>query len=323
MNTTANISNMVGSVSDSPSADSRDSLEFAAPAAPSIPSISSSAMLVELNISCWTGVKQDKGVSAEIAAAHGAESDAVTSHKKLLGNCQELVRVKQLTGECRNTHTKFTVPWADSGLRLLPTAQMFKYQEIMTDLEQRRSAAVQAFLDQYDWAITKAQAKLGTLFDPNEYPTLDTVSTKFAMRLNYLPLADAGDFRLDIPTEAQSQLQDHYQEYYSKQYKRAMDNLWQRTYDALSKMSERLDYIDKEDKKIFRDTLVSNVTHFGIDMLDVCNITGDSQMSAMKMQLEDALRGVTPEALREDAYLRAETKRAVDAAIKALPSLDF
>ena len=101
-----------------------------------------------------------------------------------------------------------------------------------------------------------------------------------------------------------------------------MDNLWQRTYDALSKMSERLDYAEGEKKKIFRDSLVSNVTDM-IDMLDVCNITGDSQMSAMKAQLEDALRGITPEALREDAYLRAETKRSVDAAIKALPSLDF
>lgn len=309
------IGNMVGS-------NSRDSLEFAAPAAPSIPSISSSAMLVELNISCWTGVKQDKSAAAEIAAAHGAESDAVTSHKKLLGNCPELVEVKRLTGECRNNHTKLTVPWADSGLRLLPTAQMFKYQEVMTDLEQRRDAAVQTFLDQYDWAITKAQAKLGNLFDPNEYPTLDTVSTKFAMRLNYLPLADAGDFRLDIPTEALEQAKAHYQEYYSKQYKGAMDNLWQRTYDALNKMSERLDYAEGEDKKIFRDTLVSNVTDM-IDMLDVCNITGDTQMTAMRMQLEDALRGITPEALREDAYLRAETKRNVDAAIKALPSLDF
>ena len=39
--------------------------------------------------------------------------------------------------------------------------------------------------------------------------------------------------------------------------------------------------------------------------------------------LKHAMRGVTPEALREDAYLRSETKRAVDEAIKALPSLDM
>jgi len=32
---------------------------------------------------------------------------------------------------------------------------------------------------------------------------------------------------------------------------------------------------------------------------------------------------VTPDALREDEWLRRETKRNVDAAIKALPSLDL
>jgi hypothetical protein len=43
----------------------------------------------------------------------------------------------------------------------------------------------------------------------------------------------------------------------------------------------------------------------------------------MKNRLEDTLRGVTPDALREDGYLRAETKRAVDEIIKSLPSLDI
>ena len=59
-----------------------------------------------------------------------------------------------------------------------------------------------------------------------------------------------------------------------------------------------------------------------VELLDVCNVTGDSQMTALKMKLDEALRGVTPEALREDEYLRAETKRTVDDVIKSLPSLD-
>jgi hypothetical protein len=46
-------------------------------------------------------------------------------------------------------------------------------------------------------------------------------------------------------------------------------------------------------------------------------------MAAMADRLEETLRGVTPDALREDEYLRRETKRAVDDAIKALPSLDM
>ena len=60
-----------------------------------------------------------------------------------------------------------------------------------------------------------------------------------------------------------------------------------------------------------------------VELLRVCNVTGSTQMTAMADKLDDALRGVTPDALREDAYLRAETKRTVDEAIKALPSLDL
>jgi hypothetical protein len=73
---------------------------------------------------------------------------------------------------------------------------------------------------------------------------------------------------------------------------------------------------------VFRETLVSNVIDM-VELLNVCNVTGDSQMSALAMKLDDALRGVTPDALREDGYLRAETKRAVDDVIKSLPSIDL
>ena len=117
-------------------------------------------------------------------------------------------------------------------------------------------------------------------------------------------------------------MKTHYEEFYSTQVKRAMDDVWRRVYDSLTKMSERLDYADHEQKKIFRDTLVTNVIDI-VELLDVCNVTHDSQMSALKTQLDDALRGVTPDALREDGYLRAQTKQAVDDAIKSLPSIDL
>jgi hypothetical protein len=101
-----------------------------------------------------------------------------------------------------------------------------------------------------------------------------------------------------------------------------MNDVWQRTYKVLSNMSERLDYAKGDTKKIFRDTLVDNVTDI-VELLNVCNVTNDGQMTAMAMKLEDTLRGITPDALREDAFLRAETKRAVDKVIATLPSLEM
>ena len=101
-----------------------------------------------------------------------------------------------------------------------------------------------------------------------------------------------------------------------------MGDVWQRLHKSLAGMSERLDYSSKEDKKVFRDSLVGNVNDM-IELLRVCNVTQSTQMSAMANRLEEAMSGVTPDALREDDYFRAETKAAVDAAIKSLPSLDI
>jgi hypothetical protein len=215
-----------------------------------------------------------------------------------------------------------TMPWSDTGLRLLPTAQYFKYHQQMTAIQNEYDRLVNEFIRTYDWAISQAQARLGDLFNPADYPSTDSIRSKFSFRLSYIPLPDAGDFRIDIGNEATEQVRTHYQTYYETQLNNAMQDVWQRAYSALSNMSERLDYADHEQKKVFRDTLVSNVLDI-VDLLDVCNVANDSQMSALRLKLDDALRGVTPDALREDGYLRAETKRAVDDVIKSLPSIDL
>jgi hypothetical protein len=98
----------------------------------STPSIASSAMLVEFSASQWTARKKDKKASAEVTADNHAETGVANVNKKLLGNCAELDAVHKLTGAIRNIHYGMTMPWSDTGLRLLPTAQYFKYHQTMT-----------------------------------------------------------------------------------------------------------------------------------------------------------------------------------------------
>ena len=288
----------------------------------STPSIATSAMLVELSISTWTARKKDKRASEDVTRSNGADSGAASVNKNLLSGCAELEAVRKFGANARNIHYSMTMPWSDVGLRLLPTAMYAKYHQAMTELQNEFERLGEVFINAYGWEYSQAQARLGALWKADDYPPVESIAAKFGFRLNYIPLPDAGDFRIDVGTEAMAQMKTHYEEFYSTQVKRAMDDVWRRVYDSLTKMSERLDYGDHEDKKIFRDTLVDNVLDM-VDLLDVCNVTGDSQMSAMRLNLEDALRGVTPDALREDAFLRAETKRAVDSAIKSLPSLDI
>jgi len=286
-----------------------------------VPSISSSAMMVELSISQWLGKKKDRKASKQVTDDNNAETGVANVHKKLLGGCVELEAVHDLTGNIRNEHYRLTMPWLDTGVRLLPTKAYFDYHKMMTEHEQNWHNKVSTFLAAYDWEISQAEARLGDLFNRAEYPTADQLSGKFSFSINYIPMPESGDFRLDIGNQGNTQLADHYQTFYADRIENSYKEVWTRVYTALSKMSERLDYTGKEDKKTFRDSLVENVLEI-TPLLDTFNVTGSSQMSEMKRKLEETMHGITPEALRDDDHLRRETKRNVDDIIKSLPSLD-
>ena len=286
----------------------------------SVPSISTAAMLVELSIGTWTGRKLDKKASQDVTSQNNADKGVANVHKKLLGDCAELDAVQKFTANARNVHYACTMPWSDTGLRLLPTTQYFKYTQEMTALQTEYQRLVQLFLDAYSWEIQNSQLKLGALFNADEYPTADSLTSKFRFRMNYMPLPDAGDWRVSIGDETESALRSQYEGYYAQQLQSAMGDVWKRAHDALTKMSERLDYADDNTRKVFRDSLVTNV-HDMIELLGACNVTGDPVMARAQRDLDEAMRGITPDALREDAYLRAETKRQVDAVRKTIDNL--
>ena len=289
----------------------------------SVPSISSSAMLVELSISLWTARKLDKRASDDVTTTNNADKGVARVTKSLLGNCDELDALVKFGSNVRNMHYNSTLPWSDMGPRLLPTVKFFAYQKMMTQIEAEFNRMVQAFLDAYDLEVAQAQAKLGDLFNHDEYPAAEQLRSKFAFRINYIPLPDAGDWRLDIGNEAVAALQDQYQKHYTAQLDGAMRDIWERLHGVLATLSRQLadQTEDGRTPKIYQSVFDRALEV--IDLMETCNITGDVNMQLMQRRLANAFKGVTVEAVKDDAYLRRETKQAIDAAIKNLPSLDL
>ena len=294
----------------------------------SAPSIASSAVLIDLSISCWTGRKLDKRASNDVTAQNNAAKGVANVHKKLLGDCAELDAVQKFAANARNAHYAMTMPWSDLGMRLCPTTKYIDtngYERTMTGLQTEFFRLTEAFLSAYDWEIQNAQLKLGSLFNAEEYPARGELASKFKFRFVAIPLPDAGDWRLDIGNEAADSMREQYEKFYGEQLNKAMADVWERAHDALSKMSERLDYASAETKKVFRDSLVTNVQDI-VDLLGTMNVTGDPAMTEAHKRLAAAMQGITPDALREDVYLRAQTKRQVDEVKKIidnLPGLGF
>lgn len=294
----------------------------------SAPSIASSAVLIDLSISTWTGRKLDKRASHEVTTANNAARGVAAVHKRLLGDCAELDAVQKFAANARNAHYAMTMPWSDLGMRLCPTKKYIDangYERTMTELQTEFARLTEAFLNAYDWEIQNSQLKLGALFSSEDYPSRDSLASKFKFRFVAIPLPDAGDWRLDIGNEAAASMREQYEKFYGDQLKDAMADVWKRAHEALTKMSERLDYADSTTKKVFRDTLVTNVQEI-VDLLDTMNITADPAMTEAHQRLDAAMQGITPDTLREDAYLRAQTKRQVDDVRKIidnLPGLGF
>ena len=278
----------------------------------SIPSISSSAMLVELNISLWTGRKFDKSVSQDIDAQKHTTTRAGNYHKNLIADEPNFQAVNKFGGMSRTYHYEVTMPWSDSGLRLLTTPLYFDYQKEMTGREQEFYRLRDVAISDWDNMINRARIKLGDLFNAEDYPHQDEIADKYRFSIRYTPVPEVGDWRVDVGNEAVRSLQDSYAEHYQSNLNQAYKNVWDRTYKVLSDMSTKL---DGSSKQIFRDTLVTNVRDM-IDLLDKFNITNDDKMRRAKVKLQDVMLGITPDALREDDDLRLDTKSKVDSLLK-------
>jgi len=295
---------------------------FAAPSVAPAPSISSAAMIVDFNASVWTARKKDNKASEDVNNMNAADKGVANVTKNLLGECDELRAVQKFAANVRNIHYSMTMPWSDNGSRLLTTQQYFKYNEVMTDLQQEFYRLVGELLDVYEWRVIKAQDKLGTMFNRDEYPTRDSLQDKFGFRVSYVPLPDAGDFRIDIGNEAMTQIKSQYENHYTQAIKTGMNDIWHKLHDNLTTLVRQLDVNEEGKGNRLYDSVFDRAIEL-TEMLGTCNVTGDSQMEAMRRQLEQALHGLNLDQIKRSPTLREDTRTKLTAAIAALPSLDM
>lgn len=274
------------------------------------------AMLVEFNASVWTARKLDKSTTEEVVTTKNAVAkDAARVNKHLLAGRTELDTVQQMIGRARNYVYDHTLPWSDSGLRLLPTVNFMAFNEKMAQFEEEFERLVSDFVTIYPTLITAQALALGDMFKRDDYPTANEIMTKFAFRVGYLPVPTAGDFRVDIGNAAQEELKEKLNRMAEERVDSAMRDIRARLGEHLKRMSDRLttDYVQGEAKqRRFHDSLVDGALEL-CDLTKALNVVGDPALETARRELEQALLGVTPTELRKNEHIRQDTKKAVDA----------
>jgi hypothetical protein len=277
--------------------------------------ISSSAVLVELNVSVWGASKVDRDATDDVNVRNNATADAAKVYKNLTAGTSLRKEISDYAAKIRQFHNRQTLPWTHKGARLLPTSHVLEYKQHMNVMEHHFKSLLSKFYNDYPNIVMQAQTHLQSMFNPYDYPTIEEVKEKFGYKLVFSPLPEAGDFRLDVASEELAELSRSYEADFQQRLDRAMREPWKRLHEELTHISEKLtDAKDGSDetKKRYHDSLVTNAQAL-CGLLTKLNITNDPKLEQARRELELTMLGVDIDGIKESPEVRHSVKSRVDA----------
>ena len=255
-------------------------------------------LLVNLTLRSWKARKKDQRVTAEVANQNSVMQDVGAYHKRLFSK-DALSEIGADTYKARQEHWRLTLPWADSGQRLLPMANLEEYSTNMTAWQNKIEGEVKVFLDNYEGYVADAEKILGDLYDPKDYPPVEVVAKKFSFHREWseIPTGDirGGAIGEDQRIEMESGIKA---------------NTMQKVYDAVEVKLQGLvdqlihyrDNICGENPKLdgkkpaFKDSSLNNCGR-ELAIARSINLTNDPRIHAAC----DAIEGLVAEITQKDA----------------------
>ncbi len=261
-------------------------------------SLSTKALLVYLSVSQWTGRKLDKRATRTVVDAHATKSNAGNYTKKLLPGAKELERVNALAGSMRKFFYEETLPWFSDGARIIASQNYLPFTKELAKRKAEFQDAVTEFISVYPSLQAEAQASLGNLYSPSDYPSPSRLASAFQCEISFMPLPAVQDFR----TEVTASEKEAFLAKMKSVEAQAMADCWKRLYDVVQKAADKL----ASPEAIFRDSLLDNVTEI-CGLLPRLNVTDDPALEEARQKVETAIASMKPEALRDSSKDRQDS----------------
>jgi len=268
----------------------------------------------------WLGVRKSLTPAQKALAAEsfGAEGDYLSAGKKLLDTKHPAFRaVTAIRGRVQSVWKGMTLPYPEPGIRLLRRDQIERFDALMTDLRAELSDEV-ANLDAH-FAEMKATARnrLGRLFNPDDYP--GSLIGLFGMEWDF-PSVEPPSYLQQLSPE----LYEQEKQRIAGRFEEAVQLAEQAFAEELSKLvahlTERLAGADDGKPKVFRDSAVTNLAEF-FERFKTLNIRSNEDLDNLVAQAQRVVRGVAPQALRDDRSIRERVTSQLGAVQASLDGL--
>lgn len=255
---------------------------------------------------------------SQAAESFGAEGQFLSAGKKLLDTKHPAFRT---LGGVKHSIVSYwrgvSLPFPEPGIRLIRQQDIGSVQMQLTTMRQELVDAVQQLDQHFDALKASARERLGTLFNPTDYPD---------------SLRDLFDVSWDFPSvEPPSYLEQLSPDIYRRECQRVatrFDEAIQLAEAAfveeLSKLvahlTERLSGSEDGQPRVFRDSAVANLTEF-FQRFRELNVRSNAQLDDLVDQSQRIVRGVEPQTLRDNESVRQNVATQLSAVQSVLDGL--
>ena len=261
-------------------------------------------ILLSLSLHRWGVTKKVSSSSVETDA-----DKALINVSKRLVDCDAYTAIVKADNAFAASLRCLALPsMFRSGIYAVPVALLDRVDRMITRYQDERAVLVGEFCYQYQGAVNEAESRLGSLYDPSNYPNVEFVRSSFSLEYRYVSTSVPDKLRMvraDIFARETEKAKAEVESMASE-----VRNLLRASMrDLLAHAAERLMPGPDGKRKKFHDTLVSNIRDFLSTFRDR-NITQDSELESIVAQVEVLTDGIEPDLLREDAGLRDEVQKA-------------
>lgn len=253
----------------------------------------------------WLGVRKTLSADqkAQAAESFGAEGQYLSAAKKLLDTRHEAFQaVSSVRSQTISFWKGMSLPYPDPGVRLIRQEDVERFDAQMKRFREELLEAVVKLDGDFEQLKTTARQRLGRLYNPADYPA--SLREMFAVEWDY-PSVDPPEYLMRLNPHLYQQERQRIAHRFDEAVRLAEEAFVAEFAKLVSHLTERLTTGPEGERKVFRDTAVTNLNQF-FNRFKALNVRSNGDLDRLVETARNALNGVDPQAVRDNNSLRQQ-----------------
>jgi len=251
----------------------------------------------------WFGTRKTltREQKSEAADTFGAEGAFLSAGKKLIDTSHPAFKaVTSVRGKILSLWKAESLPFPEPGVRLIRQDRIDRFNARMEELREELDEAVSRLDEHFAELKSAARRRLGRLFNAADYP--DSLRNLFAVTWDF-PSVEPPPYLQQLNPALYQQECQRVAQRFDEAVRIAEETFIAELAKLVSHLTERLSGTEDSKPKVFRDSALGNLTEF-FRRFRQLNVRSSEQLDQLVADAQRIVRGIEPQALRDDDGLR-------------------